>query len=258
MKKQFVAIACFSAAILFVYLHLKWNTLNPSHVYLPARGVTYLTEETMRYGTIFVPSLMADPIKSRIYLKHAHKVYNLGDQVQVQIDLYDRNGNHKKTGGDLLRVWMENPERAALVSGRVADFNNGSYTALFKAAWSGRATIKAFIATRREEIVLSYMIFQKYGSLWTLLAEYQANNLTDATQCSIRQEKSLKNEWCNFTKENDGYSYYCRKSKIKQLTCNTWSHSYSSYGLYILNTTEKGIQRLSVEDPKKTIFYRVQ
>ncbi|XP_046546433.1 NXPE family member 3-like [Haliotis rubra] len=189
-------------------------------VYLPARGVTYLTEEAMRYGTIFVPSLCAHPNKSRIYLKRAHNVYNLGDQVEVQIDLYDMNGNRKRTGGDFLRVWMEKPERAASISGRVADLNNGSYTALLKAAWPGRATIKAFIGTRREEIVLNYMIYQKHCSLWTLFAEYRANNLTDATQCSVRQEKSLKNELCNFTNENDGYTYYCRKSKIKQSVAN--------------------------------------
>ncbi|XP_046548049.1 NXPE family member 4-like [Haliotis rubra] len=210
----------------------------------------------MRYGTIFVPSLCAHPKKSRIYLKHAHKVYNLGDEVEVQIDLYDMLGNRKMMGGDFLRVWMENPKRAASVSGRVADLYNGSYTALLKAVWPGNATIKAFIATRREEIVLDYMIFQKHYSLWTIFAEFRTNNLKDATKCSISQGNSLKtNEWCNFTNENNGYSYYCRKSKIKQLTCDRWSHSYSANGIAApLNTTERNILGLSVIDPKLDIL----
>ncbi|XP_048259424.1 NXPE family member 3-like [Haliotis rufescens] len=212
--------------------------------YFPTRGTTYLTEEVISYGHVSVISLCANAKKSRVSLNHAHKVYSLGEQIQVQVDLYDLYGNRKLTGGDVLRVWMENPETAASVSSRVSDHNNGSYTALLRAAWSGSATIKAFIASRKEEVVLSYMIYQQHGSLWTVLAEFRANNLTDATACSVRQGNSFKtNEWCNFTNENNGYSWYCKKSKIKQLTCDTWSHSFSANDnmSFHLNNTERSI-----------------
>ncbi|XP_067664771.1 NXPE family member 4-like [Haliotis asinina] len=99
------------------------------------------------------------------------------------------------------------------------------------------------------------MIYQNHSSLWQVFAEYRAKNLTEATQCSVRQEKSFMNKWCNFTSENDGHSYYCRKSKIKQLTCNTWSHSYSENGIYApLNTTERSILGLSVVNPRDDVL----
>ncbi|XP_067666929.1 NXPE family member 3-like [Haliotis asinina] len=256
MKKRLFASLCLGGFFSFLYLHLHWNTFSLSQVILPERGLTYLTEEAMRYGTIFVPSLYAHPNKSRIYLKHAHKVYNLGDGIEVQMDLYDMNGDPKMTGGDFLRVWMENPETAASISGRVTDLNNGSYTALLKAVWLGNATIKAFIAARREEIVLDYMIFEKHDFIWPIFAEFRANNLKDATKCSANQENSLKtNEWCNFTNENNGSSYFCRKSKIKQLTCDTWSHTYSNNRIDApLNTTERNILDLSVADSKLDVL----
>ncbi|XP_067675419.1 NXPE family member 4-like [Haliotis asinina] len=256
MMKRFLAIPCLSIVILSVYLRLNWTTFNLSPVYLPEKELTYLTEEVLRYGTIFVPSLCAHAKKSRMYLKHAHTVYNLGDQIELQIDLYDAYGNRKVTGGDFLRVWMENPQKGASVSARALDLNNGSYTALLKASWPGNATIKAVIGTRREEIVLVYMIFQKHHSLWRNFAEFRANNLRDATECSVRLDNSSKmNEWCNFTNENNGYSYYCRKSKIKQLTCDKWSHSYSVNGVAAsLNSTERNILGLSVADSNLDIL----
>ncbi|XP_048239446.1 NXPE family member 3-like [Haliotis rufescens] len=257
MKKiQICATVCFIMTALTVYLHLNWNTFRLSQGYFPTRGTTYLTEEVMRYGLVIVPSLCANANKSRVSLNHAHKVYSLGEQIQVQVDLYDLYGNRKLTGGDFLRVWMENPETAASVSCLVSDHNNGSYTALLRAVWSGSATIKAFIATRREEVVLNYMIYQQHGSLWTTLAEFRANNQTDATACSVRQENSLKtNEWCNFTNENNGDSWYCKKSKIKQLTCDTWSHSFSANGIsFLLNDTERNIIGLSVAALKQDVL----
>ncbi|XP_046374033.2 NXPE family member 3-like [Haliotis rufescens] len=100
------------------------------------------------------------------------------------------------------------------------------------------------------------MIYHQHGSLWTALAEFRANNLTDATACSVRQEDSFKaNEWCNFTKENNGDSWYCKKSKINQLTCDTWSHSFSVNGIgFPLNNTERSIIGLSVTDSKQDIL----
>ncbi|XP_067675797.1 NXPE family member 3-like [Haliotis asinina] len=235
-----------SQSSLFRFLHRWPNTTNNDAA---TGGPLYLKEETLRKGPKYNVSKFADANKSLMYLKR--KSYSLGDLIQVHIDLYDSQGKRKKTGGDFLRVWMEDTKNSNSVSGQVFDHNNGSYTAVVKAVWVGHGTIRAFIATRREEIVYYYKIFEKYTSLWITYAIFRKNKLQETSRCSITvpgEEKS--GSWCNFTMANNGFPWYCLKPKNKQLTCRMWTYSTSGLTFaYKLNTNEDGVTRWSSRDP---------
>ncbi|XP_048245793.1 NXPE family member 3-like [Haliotis rufescens] len=190
-----------------------------------------------------------------MYLKHNHTTFHLGDLIKVQINMYDVNGYRKLTGGDFLRVWMEDRKSNASVSGDVTDYNNGSYGAVIKATWAGHAIIRALINTRKEEIVLQYKIFDQYGSLWNVHATFVKNQLSETTICSTKQPSPLKQpEWCNLTLENSGLPWYCRRPSTANLTCDTWSYSHSSGVSFKLNNTERDILQWSRKDPTPDIL----
>ncbi|XP_067676425.1 NXPE family member 3-like [Haliotis asinina] len=248
-KQSFLKITHFR---LFRVLH-RWPDVTNNDA--TTTGRLYLIEEILRKGSKFNVSETTDASRSSMYVKRKSS-YRVGDLIQIQIDLYDSQGKRKKTGGDFLRVWMEDSKNSNSVSGQVFDHNNGSYTAVVKAVWVGQGTIRAFIATRREEILYRYKIFEKYASLWITYFVFRKDKLEETNGCSIRVPADEKSgNWCNFTMENNGFPWYCLKPKNKQLTCSMWTISFSGVAIaYKLNTSEDTVARWSSKDPKPDIL----
>ncbi|XP_046365468.2 NXPE family member 3-like [Haliotis rufescens] len=251
-KQPFVKI---SQSRLFTFLHRWPNTTNSD----ATSGPLYLKEEILRKGAKYNVSTFADANTSYIYLKQ-NATCHQGDLILVQIDLYDAQGTIKKTGGDFLRVWMEDPKNATSVSGQVSDHNNGSYSAAIIAVWAGHGTIRAFIATRREEIVYYYKIYEQYTSLWPAYADFRkkGSNLTGQSTCSITVPgDETAGNWCNFTLENNGFPWYCLKPPNKQLACHMWTYSFSGLSfIFKLNSSEDSVTRWSSKDPQPDILKR--
>ncbi|XP_046325608.2 NXPE family member 4-like isoform X2 [Haliotis rufescens] len=262
MKKHIFRIfVCLVFVCGVLIVSVKLDIFNQSIINL--HNLTFLTTEPV-FGRRYLPEhdLLLSPINfhpkcanantSRIYLKHYQPSYSLGEQIKVQIDLFDRDGNRKSTGGDHLRVWMEDPKTSASVSGEVFDHNDGSYTGVFKATWAGQAAIRVFIATRREELALYYRMFKQYSSIWTAYADFNKTPLSETSRCSANQPSMSKtNEWCNLTTENDGFPWFCKKTN---LTCDTWTNSYTGPTNFTLDTTEKDILTWSVKGASSDIL----
>ncbi|XP_071114905.1 NXPE family member 3-like [Haliotis cracherodii] len=220
-------------------------------------GLLYLKEEILCSGSIHNSSTAADAKMSYIYPIH-NTTYILGDLIHVRIDLFDGSGNRKLSGGDVLRVWMEGKKTSASVSGVASDHNNGSYSVAFRAVWSGKATIKAFLATKREEIVLLYKLYQKYSSLWSIHAVFKGKNITEKPRCFTRPNTRAQTHWCNLTQENDGFLWYCMKSKNNLTNCDMWVETFSATNIHykLNNSTENTILSWSATNATPDIFRR--
>ena len=86
------------------------------------------------------------------------RVYNTGENIELQIILRDGNGMDRTRGGDNLRARMYNAKQQAFVAGHVTDYDNGSYTATVPALWSGNQKISVFLAYTREAVRAIYYI----------------------------------------------------------------------------------------------------
>ena len=82
----------------------------------------------------------------------------MGDKILVRATLYDSYGRPKRSGGDHLRGRMSNLGLKAHAPGTVFDHNNGSYTVIFEALWSGKAYISINLAYTREAITATYRL----------------------------------------------------------------------------------------------------
>jgi hypothetical protein len=96
--------------------------------------------------------------------------YHLGDTIIMQAILYDAYGQAKTTGGDNIRGRMSSPDLKAYAPGTVKDHNNGTYSIIFEALWSGKAYITVTIAYTREAITAMYRLHLTVRILLQVLA----------------------------------------------------------------------------------------
>ncbi|KAG8508178.1 NXPE family member 4 [Galemys pyrenaicus] len=67
---------------------------------------------------------------STVTILNPQDLYCRGDQLDVLLETRDHLGRRKHYGGDFLRARMSSPTLKAGASGKVTDFNNGTYRAL--------------------------------------------------------------------------------------------------------------------------------
>ncbi|XP_045159620.2 NXPE family member 3-like [Mercenaria mercenaria] len=177
-------------------------------------------------------SLAADATLSTLHLLDSpYKVYDIGDKIYVRATLFDSFGKQKSTGGDHLRarIWNSN----ASAPGVVYDHNNGSYTLIFEALWSGRSWISATISYTREAITAFYRITSEVVSLIYIMAMYKANNFEEDALCHPDVNhlitRAKYKDACNFTNLNSGMPWYCGKPKSPNLKCSDWNLLKVSY-----------------------------
>ncbi|XP_053325029.1 NXPE family member 1-like [Spea bombifrons] len=71
--------------------------------------------------------------------------YCTGDFLTVQVDMFDYFGKRKTYGGDFLRARIYSPKLRAGASGKIEDFNNGTYKVHFTLSWEGNIRISILL-----------------------------------------------------------------------------------------------------------------
>ncbi|XP_033733102.1 NXPE family member 3-like [Pecten maximus] len=179
---------------------------------------------------------------SVITIRNNTSEVRIGDDVIVDIDLYNGEGERTTRGGDMLRVWLKEPSRHASVSGYVIDHDNGSYTGVVKAMWAGNPELMFSIANTKEHIGIFMNIVHKYGLIKFLRARFMKGNLTEITLCSIIPNIPDVTDYCNFTTQNFNFSFFCGKPKHMNLDCKDWV-LYAASSNYSCNTKNKSLMR---------------
>ncbi|XP_069104480.1 NXPE family member 3-like isoform X2 [Argopecten irradians] len=154
--------------------------------------------------------------------------FKVGDEIKVDIVLYNGRGERATVGGDMLRIWLRERSLRASVAGYVIDHGNGSYTGIVKAMWTGCPELMFAIGNTKEHIGIFMNIVQKYGVIEFLQAGFRKNNVTVYKLCSVIPNIPDVKEYCNFTAQNFNMSFFC--SKAKDFTCEDWIfYSRSGY-----------------------------
>ncbi|MEQ2189986.1 hypothetical protein GOODEAATRI_030904, partial [Goodea atripinnis] len=100
--------------------------------------------ETPSLPSTFSLTDTSDPAHSTFTIlpRNGGGSWQVGDQLEVLIKIYDFQGRPKKSGGDVLYARLHNRALFAGVVGKVFDHCNGSYTALFSLLWEGSAEVQ--------------------------------------------------------------------------------------------------------------------
>ncbi|KAJ1189577.1 hypothetical protein NDU88_006321 [Pleurodeles waltl] len=178
----------------------------------------------------------------------------------VQYDMFDHLGNRKTYGGDFLRPRIFTPKLNAGASGRIEDFNNGTYHIHFTLFWEGNVQVSTQLFHPSEGVAALWR--SRHASLGVLGFQGRFKNVNTNTEAITECGFKLKteSEVCEYIDERDEEAFYCIKPP--NLPCGSLNDMRavdlrSSY----LTAEERHIferSNIGVEIPKNFEFVVVQ
>ncbi|XP_071091412.1 NXPE family member 3-like [Haliotis cracherodii] len=172
---------------------------------------------------------------SRMSMGDVQHTYQINETVKVNIVLFDHYKKPKTRGGDMLVVWMKDPQHGAASAGTVIDHGNGTYTGVLRTLWTGRAIIRAAMISSRERMTHIYRSFQNGYFGKKITCTFRSNTATEATRGYMDMRYMKKRPFCNLTADYFGVPFYCEKPKAKGIRCHDWAetslpHNYMTFG----------------------------
>ncbi|XP_071946758.1 NXPE family member 4-like [Antedon mediterranea] len=159
---------------------------------------------------------MIDLIKTTFQLKNPNRTVKVGDYFNVTIEARDRNGRHRKKGGDFLFASIKSNKGNS--AGKVTDFNNGTYEIVFFAGWPGIISIAVVLVHPSEAVdyIEQEVWPMKERIVWQ--GRFQTANASQITTCRFRDDVLLNS--CNYSYPLaiGKTAFYC--DKPDQIPCN--------------------------------------
>ncbi|XP_030077727.1 NXPE family member 1 [Microcaecilia unicolor] len=158
---------------------------------------------------------------SRATLLNPKNVYCIGDNLTVQLDMYDYLGNRKKYGGDFFRPRIYSPELQAAASGRVEDLNNGTYLVHFTLFWQGRVKFSLMVYHPSEGISALWRARHASDGVISFQGKFQYGSQEAITKCGFRLDEP-DDKLCKYLDHRDEESIHC--IKIPNLPCESLTY----------------------------------
>ncbi|XP_071969327.1 NXPE family member 4-like [Engystomops pustulosus] len=159
--------------------------------------------------------------KSRVFIKNPSNRYCVGDQLTVQVDAYDYLGKRKTYGGDYLRARIYSPDKGAGSSGRIEDFNNGSYRINFTLFWEGNISVSVYLMHPSEAVAALWRSRNSWYGNVEYLGKFTSEDKEVETKCGFNVDQS--EELCEYSNHEDDEYFYCVKPQ------NFSCHSFTEF-----------------------------
>ncbi|XP_073539402.1 NXPE family member 4-like isoform X2 [Phyllobates terribilis] len=151
--------------------------------------------------------------KSRATILNHTSTYCVRDTLIVQVEMFNFLGKKKTYGGDFLRAHIFSPELEAGASGRVEDFNNGTYNVYFTLFWEGLVKISIILLHPSEAVSILWKVRNiDYGYI-SFVGTFLNNTKEVHTQCGFYLNS--KEELCKYEDKKYGEVFNCvRPSQV--------------------------------------------
>ncbi|CAI9607767.1 unnamed protein product [Staurois parvus] len=146
---------------------------------------------------------------SKVFLRNPKSSYCVGDHLTVQVQMFDYNGSKKTYGGDYLRARMFTSELGAAASGRIEDFQNGTYHVHFILFWEGNVTISIFIMHPSEASSALWRFRNQWHGYVDHLGKFTRQQEVQEVVCGFELNKTQ--ELCEYGDQRDEEYFYCVK-----------------------------------------------
>ncbi|XP_069068282.1 NXPE family member 4-like isoform X2 [Pleurodeles waltl] len=168
--------------------------------------------------------------QSKVSIVNPRERYCIGDQVTVQLDMYDYLGNRKKYGGDMLRARIYSPDLLAGASGKITDFQNGTYQVHFTLFWAGIVKISLFLIHPSEAVATLWRARNTGYNYVDHKVKY--TNATHKVEARCAYDLDTEEEVCNIMEKKDEYPFYCIKPAHMPCASITQMTSYFTHKSY--------------------------
>ncbi|XP_073487823.1 NXPE family member 2-like isoform X3 [Aquarana catesbeiana] len=213
---------CFlSSTIYFRNRKLKWwkqdvsDTLSnttvaqPSKLQLEINRIFNQINQTFPKTTVNIKEKTTSAKNSKVFLRNPKSSYCVGDHLIVQVEMFDYNGNKKTYGGDYLRARMFTPEFGAGSSGKIEDFQNGTYHVHFTLFWEGKIDISIFIIHPSEASSALWRFRNQWHGYIDHLGKFTRHQEVQEAECGFELDKTK--ELCEYKDQRDEEYFYCVK-----------------------------------------------
>lgn len=187
---------------------------------------------------------------SKAAVVYPKQSYCVGDQLIVQIDMFDNLGNKKTHGGDFIKARVYTPNLQAAASGKVEDFNNGTYHVYFTLFWEGQVHISIVLYHPSEGVAALWRARNKDYGLVYFIGTFVNGNQQIKSECGfqLNSDKHL----CEYSNEEDHEAFYCYKPD--SVSCGSLAYLQSfNRDLSFLTPLEKMLfkrKNIAVEIPQ--------
>ncbi|KAM4015129.1 NXPE family member 4-like [Anomaloglossus baeobatrachus] len=184
-------------------------------------------------------SITTSAKNSQVHLKNPKDRYCVGDHLTVQVDMFDYLGNRKTYGGDFLRARISTPELEAGSSGRIEDFNNGTYHVHFILFWEGKVNVDVLLMHPSEGASAIWTYRNKWHGYVDHSGKYTRPQGQSEVECGFHLNK--KQKLCEYKDLRDEEYFYCIKPE--NFSCESLSEvrSWWRKDRTLLTTTEKSL-----------------
>ncbi|XP_069470627.1 NXPE family member 4-like [Ambystoma mexicanum] len=184
-------------------------TAPPTELQLNIRNIFEKIERSLPKVTMTNWKTSTSGKNSKGFIANPKDKYCVGDVLTVQYDMYDHFGNRKTYGGDFLRPRIFTPEVNAGATGKVEDFNNGTYHIHFTLSWEGKVRVSTQLFHPSEGMAALWR--SKHASLGVLSFQGRFKSATAEaiTECGFKLETDK--EVCEYIDQRDEEAYYCIK-----------------------------------------------
>lgn len=146
--------------------------------------------------------------KSRATIINHVPTYCVGDPLIVQVEMFDFSAQKKTYGGDFLRARIFSPGGAG-ASGRVEDFNNGTYNIHFSLFWEGLVNISIVLLHPSEAVSVLWKVRNIGYQYITFVGKFLNKTKEVHTQCGFNL--TSQNGSCEYVDKKYGEVFKCIK-----------------------------------------------
>ncbi|XP_075460230.1 NXPE family member 4-like [Ascaphus truei] len=174
--------------------------------------------------------------KSKATIINPKDKYCVGDNLTVRVDMFDYLGKRKTYGGDFLRVRISTPDLEAGATGRIEDFNNGTYHVHFTLFWEGRVYFSLLLYHPSEGVSALWRARNQGYGLIQFTGTFVNANHQVKSECGFQLNTSK--EICEYRDDRDRESFYCIKPENLHCGSLTYLQSFNR-DLSFLSKLEK-------------------
>ncbi|KAG8550523.1 hypothetical protein GDO81_024442 [Engystomops pustulosus] len=158
-------------------------------------------------------------MNSRVSIVNKKEQYCVGEDLVVQVDMYDHLGNRKTYGGDFIRSRLYSPALGAAVSGRVEDFQNGSYHIHFPLRWVDNSKANVSIRLWHPSEAVAALWRSRHTNLGNLGFEGMYDYLGQVANTTCGFQLNTTQEICEYKDEFYEEAFYCIKPNNLSCEC---------------------------------------
>ena len=199
-----------------------WNFVMKTHpeaplnpVVSPAETEPRIKEIVARLDQLIPPrafsslSCTTSAAHSRATLLSPRDAYCRGDRLDVLLEARDRLGRRKGYGGDFLRARVFSPALKAGASGKVTDFNNGTYLVSFTLFWEGQVSLSVLLIHPSEAVSALWRARNQGYDRVTFTGQFANGSAQVFSKCGLTLHTSA--ELCEYLDYRDQEAFYCVK-----------------------------------------------